>query len=648
MPTMIVFAMIVGIFTLFQYIFDFYRGQKSDYLVLVNTAIFVVASIGVALFGIKYEGIELSTYSAGHIYAFGLLIGGTMLLYALAHLLKGKNAHYYPGSLLVLGILFFASLAFAAPVFFSQVASNLAAFFGQAPVTTTIQEARAWGILEAWVAFSYGLILMIGGVIVLLARNIRDEQPHQIFVLIWSLIMLVSAWQHVRYEYYLAVNIALLSAVCLSSAWDIGARTTLEKARTLISTETGKSEGSTGKVPEKRGKIAKTEAKPGKKHKSVSRRSALPPIILCIGVTILSLLFIYSSVSHSMLSANYAIRMNDDWKESLEWMGSHTPDTGVDYYKIYDEKTYKYPPNAYGVMSWWDYGHMITYIAKRIPNANPFQRGVAGPIGAATYFMLPSEEAANAILDTLTTRYVITDIEMDAGKFWAMATWYNTTAGTEPYMNLYAIPDQNDPLRYNKAEGYDQNYYLTMVSRLHNFDGSMVEPTRVFYIQYQETPLGSTIIPVITQAVPMNALEAKAAVESFNANAKRGEHADILSTTVFFPKETVPALKHYRLVHESPTDVVNDKSLDVRYVKVFEYVKGARIKGNGIIEVPVVTNTGRTFTYRQASENGEFIVPYSTSGSDSEVRATGKYRIVGATTQYEAPEDAVREGRTIN
>ena len=42
-------------------------------------------------------------------------------------------------------------------------------------------------------------------------------------------------------------------------------------------------------------------------------------------------------------------------------------------------------------MSWWDYGHMITYIAKRIPNANPFQAGVAGPNGAAAYFMSQSE-----------------------------------------------------------------------------------------------------------------------------------------------------------------------------------------------------------------------------------------------------------------
>ena len=30
-------------------------------------------------------------------------------------------------------------------------------------------------------------------------------------------------------------------------------------------------------------------------------------------------------------------------------------------------------------MSWWDYGHIITFIGHRIPNANPFQAGIGGP-----------------------------------------------------------------------------------------------------------------------------------------------------------------------------------------------------------------------------------------------------------------------------
>ena len=136
--------------------------------------------------------------------------------------------------------------------------------------------------------------------------------------------------------------------------------------------------------------------------------------------------------------------MNGDWRESLEWMGNNTPDTGVNYFTIYDKKTFQYPDTSYGVMSWWDYGHMITYIAKRIPNANPFQQGVAGSTGSAAYFMAESEDGANSIADTIGTRYVITDIEMDEaiqGKFWAMATWYNTSLGAQPYCDDVRSPE---------------------------------------------------------------------------------------------------------------------------------------------------------------------------------------------------------------
>jgi dolichyl-diphosphooligosaccharide--protein glycosyltransferase len=87
---------------------------------------------------------------------------------------------------------------------------------------------------------------------------------------------------------------------------------------------------------------------------------------------------------------------------------------------------------------------------------------------------------------------------------------------------------------------------------------------------------------------------------------------------------------------------------DVKYVKIFEYVKGAHIKGTGIIDVPLVTNTGRNFTYRQQSINGEFIVPYATTGSTDEVKATGPYHIEGTSTTFNVPESAVENGLAIN
>jgi dolichyl-diphosphooligosaccharide--protein glycosyltransferase len=400
---------------------------------------------------------------------------------------------------------------------------------------------------------------------------------------------------------------------------------------------------------------AGTQTKKQKKsQKKVSRHVSTNYLLVgMVFFTIgLSLLFAYTSVSYSYTNAvTSPTRMNSDWRESMDWMSSNTPDTGVDYFTIYDQNTFEYPAGSYGVMSWWDYGHLITYIAKRIPNANPFQQGVAGPDGAAAYFMSTSEDKANAILDRVGTRYVITDIEMDTGKFWAMATWDNATLATDPYQKTLLVQNQDDPSNYGTARMNKQEYYLTTISRLHNFDGSLGIPSLAYYVEYADSSVTNVAYPVVITAEKTNATDAKLRAEQYNLKALPGYHAEVMNqestTDIVHPINTVPALQHYRLVHESPNNVFNSDVVDVRYVKIFEYVKGARIRGEGIIELPVVTNTGRTFTYQQTSVNGEFIVPYSTTGNTYDVKTTGKYTVQGTGKQYDVPESAVAEGLTI-
>jgi dolichyl-diphosphooligosaccharide--protein glycosyltransferase len=344
--------------------------------------------------------------------------------------------------------------------------------------------------------------------------------------------------------------------------------------------------------------------------------------------------------------------MNSDWRESMDWMANNTPETGVNYFTIYDQKSFEYPAGSYGVMSWWDYGHLITYIAKRIPNANPFQQGVAGPDGAAAYFMSTDEEAANAILDRVGTRFIVTDIEMDTGKFWAMSTWDNATLATDPYQMTMLVSSKDNPDSYNFARLNKQEYYLTTISRLHNFDGSLTMPSVAYYIEYGDSSLTNSGYSAMIIAEKINATDAKIRADAYNLKAIPGRHAVVLNpeatTDIIHPIETVPALQHYRLVHESPNNVFDGTSgADVRYVKIFEYVKGAHIKGDGIIEVPVITNTGRSYTYRQESVNGEFIVPYSTTGNSYDVKTTGKYTVIDTGKQYEVPESAIVQGEIV-
>jgi len=643
MGTMILFALIIGVFTIIQFIWDFYRKQSSDYLLLTNVVTFGFVTVAFFIVGVRNPGLELSNYSIAHPISYLIFIAGTIFLYLLARYLKGKKAYLYPIGIIGLGIIGVAIMAAVAPVIYNYFIAGINAFFGQNSLALTVQEARSWTFAEAWDTFNYSLILMAGGILVILYRLWRKERPDLLVVLVWSGFMMISAWQHIRYEYFLAVNIAVLSGICVGFIFDLGWKDICR----IVKPATKKEPDTISpprQVPHK-GKRQPEKIKSPERYHS-SHYLSIGAIVL---VVLLSFLFVSSSVGGEFaVASSGALRMNSDWKESLDWMANHTPETGVDYYKIYDQATFKYPAQAYGVMSWWDYGHMITYIAKRIPNANPFQSGVAGPDGAAAYFMSQSETGANNILKNDGTRYVITDIEMDTGKFWAMATWYNMSAAAGPYQRPYLTPNPDNLNQYGAVTLYDVPYYETMVSKLHNFDGSLTEPTTAYYVEYTEPGSSGRPYPVITRAENMAIATAKANVEKYNSQAPVGQHAAILNDAMFLPLSSIPALQHYRLVHESPRNVLGGSPPDIKYVKVFEFVPGAKIKGEGIIEIPLVSNTGRAFVYRQASTNGEFIVPYSTTGNPYDVKATGTYHIVGTDRQFDVSESAVMQGSQIN
>ncbi|BBL69373.1 oligosaccharyl transferase, archaeosortase A system-associated [Methanoculleus chikugoensis] len=661
MPTMILFALIVAAFTLVQFILDFFEGRSSEYLVLINAVVFGVVIIGAAAFGFPHSGFSLVFYTVGHAVAYAALIAGTLVLYALSVFLKDRPKCYFPAALAAVAALAVAVLYIALPEIYDLLIANLLSFFGTGATTTTVQEARAWSFDAAWATFHWGLVLTAGGAAALLWQNRERVNPAHVFVLIWTAIILASTAAHVRYEYYLAANIALLAAVFAGAVIDA----TWRDVAHFLGRGSGSRASSVPEVTDKQ----ETSAKKGKKGgKAPDVRKAKTPrrdqpdylkigaLALVAGVT---LIFAGTSLLGNIAlatSAKYA-GMDSQWMEALEWMGENTPDPGVDYYAIYDPNTFTYPEESYGVMSWWDFGHWITFIAKRIPNNNPFQHGVSGPNGSAVYLVSTDEAAANRILDTIGTRYVITDIEVDTGKFHAPVTWADV--GQERFQPYFLLPVSAGSSEYQAVPFNTQEYYLTMISRLHNFDGSMTDPTsQVIYAEYRDAGTANTSLPVITRTQQMNATEAAAAVEAYNRNAPAGSHATLLGMyyqfrgdSILQPLERVPALQHYRLVHETPQNVygnVGEDGPDLKAVKIFEYVPGAHIKGEGIIEVPIVTNTGRMFTYRQESVNGTFIVPYATSGWSGEVKATGQYRIAGTGQTFDVTEEDILQGHTIN
>jgi Uncharacterized membrane protein, required for N-linked glycosylation len=298
------------------------------------------------------------------------------------------------------------------------------------------------------------------------------------------------------------------------------------------------------------------------------------------------------------------------------------------------------------VISWWDYGHWITFTSQRIPVANPFQ---AGARTAADFFIETDGEKASAQLDDLGVRYIITDIEMTTGKFWAMTTWHDPVNATAPFQKRMLYEESEGS--YTQVQLQRESYFQTMIQRLHVFDGSAVSPQEILVVQSAPASslgIGAGSTPVITGIGETKSVdEARAYIAEFEKNAPANHSAEILSPEMFVSSTELDALQRFRLVYESPTNVLSGGG-DIRYVKVFEFVSGATVQGEGMIEVPIKTNTGRTFTYRQESRDGVFVLPYPTeAGPDDVVVATGPYRIVETGQEISVPYQAVMEGLRI-
>ncbi|MDD1673805.1 MAG: oligosaccharyl transferase, archaeosortase A system-associated, partial [Methanomicrobiales archaeon] len=550
MPTMVLFALITALFTLIQFSIDFYKGKKSDYLLFINIITFLIVILGTLVVGLRTSGFDLVLYSPAHIIAYGLIITGSLILYALTQVIETKKI-YYPLSIAVIGVVGLGLVYLLFPGVFSAFIGSFNLMFGAGAVTLTIQELRPWSLTEAWYTFGFGFILALGGIGYTIYRNIKEEKPEQIFLLVWALVILYATFNHVRYEYYLGPVIAILAALVTGAVLSKGYP---EVQKFLLKRKKTKPVAEEKPALKRKGKAEKKAAAKSSYDASL--------VITFFLVAAFGVLFVGMSTNYDYQIGNALgyNTMHPDWRETLEWMGNNTPSPGIDYYTIYNQNTFQYPPQSYGVMSWWDYGHWITFFGHRIPHANPFQEGVVGVNGSASFFISPTEIQTTTIADNLGTKYVITDFEMDTGKFWAMATWYNETLGAAPYSDVFLITSPENPLSYEPVTLYPQNYFETTISRLHNFDGSMTDPSTVYYIVYADGSQQTNYYPVITQAQAMNAATAIEMAKNYNANASTGYHATVSSNSFLKPLQRVPALEHFRLIYESSTNALGEQA----------------------------------------------------------------------------------------
>jgi dolichyl-diphosphooligosaccharide--protein glycosyltransferase len=375
------------------------------------------------------------------------------------------------------------------------------------------------------------------------------------------------------------------------------------------------------------------------------------------------------------------------WDESLEWMEAETPTPGtlggadnpIDPQGTYERPAdgdYDYEAGAYGVQSWWDYGHWITARSERIPNANPFQQGATD---AANFLLAPNETAAADALDQRMdegdeTRYVMLDwklAEPSSRKYNAPTVFNNNVSGREMVDFAYPAVDTGQGTQYRQPiRLMTQRHYESLRVRLYSFHGSATNPRPIVVnteLQTAQTQSGQQRqIQSFNQEDGVRTFGTLNQAQDFVENNSEATLGGIGDN----PRERVDALEQYRLVHSTQTlgsasgryqrsirRTAQLTGLSVNqlfrtspsWVKTFEKVPGATVEGTGAPDGAEVRATvrmenpavGQTFSYTQyatADENGNFemTVPYSTTGYEDygpnngytnvSVRATGEYQ----------------------
>jgi len=617
---MLVFVMLLffGAYAVIEHM----RGGSIEHLALISAGLFTFPLLAILPI-VNYSTTDYLYYSLVHVLALSLATLSGPLLALLSVQLRRRSIPAYGYPLVLAGIVLVLVLVLSSTS--RDMGATLSNIFTLLTKPTigelTIAEATpiffpaatGGAFTLAMVNGNFGIAFYISllGMALLAYRYARSRCPSELLVLVWSLVMFWAMYQQNRFAYYYAVNVAVLTGYLVASVLDAAGMRELSESYAAF----------------ERGALSLGEVVRGIRGWHV----------FLVLIVLLLLVWPWGTLAQAQLTAERAGGPPAGWLEALHWLNESTPEPGVDYYAIYNE-SFEYPPGAYGVLSWWDYGHWILAMGHRMANANPFQQGIGGGPhrlpGASTFFTALNESEANEIADILGTRYIITDIEMATGKFYAMTAWALDTGGwTESHP--YGVMGRTLLLPVSSKK-----FTSSMISRLHFDDARTLSHYRLVH----ESPgyFVSYKLLFLEQGRLTRGMRYLSSYEEAEQ----------------FYRQITPFY-----VDPQAKVVAFDAKPPASYVKVFEYVKGAHIEGSAPDGTQVSISTtistpARTFTYTQSTTavDGRFnlTVPYSTLGSHEgstlyDVGAVQPYALsIGNTTiTLDVSEDDVINGETI-
>lgn len=520
----------------------------------------------------------------------------------------------------------------------------------------TIQEARAtcdptesWPFCDTF-SRSYGLTILTAVLALgLLAWEIaRRRRPVDLLLFLWLFVMLMAATTQVRFNYYLAVVVAL------ANGWLVG----------FAARATGLT-AALGSLSDDRKELKRGG---GRRGRGAAPRAAFawhqPLAIAAVMVVVWPGLVDPTETTYPASSLAGFFSVDSEvtlWHYGLAWMKENTPSAGMDLRRAYDRPaggTFEYPPEAYGVLSWWDYGHWIQVLGERPPVANPFQQNAPA---MSLYFTSQDEASAEALLtnlmdgDPYRARYVMISDADALGKYGAITIWANQQDKSRPVMYQGATTQKRDLVLGGESvpvTTLGPAYRNAMMSRLYFDNADGLAHYRLVYSYPGVNCVGHLV--------------------DADGQPYRGTHFNDQVTT----GTTCTGIPDWT---REPTSVLNAQGgffvveyVDAASLKIFEHVRGANLTGTAPAGTPVTARVTlaapygvgqtATFAWNGATTAGpdgtwSLTVPYSTTaylapaqgGTNLVVKAAGPYTVtVGATTaEVDVPDEAVLGGETV-
>jgi dolichyl-diphosphooligosaccharide--protein glycosyltransferase len=418
-----IFVSFIVLYAFIQTTIDLKAGKNSDYLLICSTA----TLLATLLFTIPLSAVSVRPsleMSAMHLSWFQVfyvlsLLAGTLILWGLSSYISKKDMDwkYYPASLILVlgaGLLSLRTFSAGSYVF---IIEGMNFFLGKGEYIGTISEAlplflTAQGKLTFSVVLgSLGLCFpaaLAGFFLLSLEWKGEKSKPERIFFLLWTIFFAYLALSQRRFSYLFAVNVAILTSYLL---WVLLESLNFEtEVRKLIKSGPEIRKSSVSDLQTGKETKLKTKSKQKIKNVSGSKKDLQPDYFKIVSsMVIIGLVFIPCILAGIVFTKNVD-SVDPAWKDSLNWLKTSSSETS--YYSEPSETP------EYGVLSWWDYGNWIVYLAKRPVVSNNFQTGVQD---SALFFTTDSEKEANAIMEKLKVKYVIADRSMANGKFGAIA-----------------------------------------------------------------------------------------------------------------------------------------------------------------------------------------------------------------------------------